>query len=297
MGERRSLESVGFVGLGQLGGRMVRRLVDAGRPVVAWTRTPAEKSVPRGVELVATPAEVAIRSRVVIGCLLDDAAIERTYLDPDGLLSAVRPGTVLVEHGTFSPSLARELAKQSATVGAEFLDIPVTGGPDGADAGTLIGMAGGSAIVLDEVRPVLSAYTSRVHYVGGPGSGARLKLVNQMLVTVHMAAAAEAAALLMRTGIDGTAATVVLGGGWASSVMLERSLPRALASDFTASGATIGGLIHVQRLIREAFDDAGVVPRLLEPARAVFDAAVAAGLAQSDPAALVDVYREHSDGS
>lgn len=275
---------------------MVARLSAAGHPVVAWTRDPRGKRLPRGVVLVPRPENVAARCDVVLGCLLDDAAVDRVYLADDGLLRAARTGTVFVEHGSFSPGLAEILADKAHEHGATFVDVPVTGGPEGADAGTLIGMAGGSSAALGAATLALRTYLAVVHEVGGPGSGLRLKLVNQYLVSAHLAAAAEAAALVSRSDIPGPVAQAVLGSGWAASAMLARSLPRALARDFGSAGATIGGLVHVQRLVSDAFGTAGIKPRLLPVVRALFDDAVASGNMGSDPAALVMEYEGWESG-
>lgn len=281
-------ESVGFAGLGVMGGRMARRLADAGHDLCVWNRTSARTA---GYVAAATPAELAAGSTVVIACLLDDAAVERVYLAGDGILAGVRPGTVLVEHGTFSPALAVRVGERAAEAGAAFLDIPVTGGPEGAAAGTLVGMAGGTAEALDRVRPVLGDLLAEVRLAGPAGAGLRLKLVNQLLVSVHLAAAAEAGALLLRTGADPEVARSVLGAGWAASAMLDRELPRILAGEDQASGAAIGGLIHVQELIAAAFAETGIRSRLLPPVRDLFTSAVVAGLGEHDPAALARLYR------
>lgn len=283
------MAEVGFVGLGALGGRMTPRLVAAGHDVKVWNRTAARAD---GYRLADSPAELAREVPVVFGCLFDDDAVERVYLADDGLLAGVGAGSVLIEHGTFSPALAERIASAAADRGAVFLDVPVTGGPEGAEAGTLVGMAGGAVADLDRVRPILAAYLGAVHHVGPIGAGLRLKLVNQLLVSVHMVAAAEAGALLLQAGADARVAQTVLGSGWAASAMLDRELPRILAGDHAATGAAIGGLLHVQQLVADAFAGSGVPSRLLPPVRAVFAEAVAAGLADDDPAALVRMYEE-----
>ncbi|HEX4443891.1 MAG TPA: NAD(P)-dependent oxidoreductase [Galbitalea sp.] len=279
--------AIGFVGLGAMGGRMARRLAEAGHDLRVWNRNPAAAA---GLATAASPAELAAGTSIVIGCLLDDIAVERVYLADEGLLAGVSTGTLLIEHGTFSPALAERIAARAAEKGCAFLDIPVTGGPEGADAGTLIGMAGGASADLDRARPVLAAYAAAIHLAGPIGSGLRLKLVNQLLVSVHMAAAAEAGALLRVTGTDPATARAVLCGGWAGSAMLDRELPRILAGDYQFAGAAIGGLVHVQELVTAAFAEAGISSRLLPAVRELFDDAISAGLGADDPAALAALY-------
>jgi 3-hydroxyisobutyrate dehydrogenase-like beta-hydroxyacid dehydrogenase len=280
-------ESVGFVGLGAMGERMAARLVAAGHPVVVWTRSGRTLV---GALSASTPADLAARVDLVAGCLLDDAAVEAVYLGDDGLLAGAARGTVLLEHGTFSPALARRVGDEAAGRGLAFLDAPVTGGPEGAADGTLVTMVGGDIGALGRHRATIAAYLGAVEHVGPLGAGLALKLVNQHLVSVHLGAAAEAAALLAAAGIAADRALAVLMGGWASSAMLERELPRALSGDFTSAGATIGGLIHVQELIARAFAESGLESRLLPVVRELFADAVARGLADADPAALTSLY-------
>jgi 3-hydroxyisobutyrate dehydrogenase-like beta-hydroxyacid dehydrogenase len=285
-------ERVGFVGLGTMGRPMAGRLLAAGTPLVVQTRTEAHAHEPAraGAEVVATPAAVAARCDVVCSCLLDSDAVRHVYLGPAGLLGAARPGHLFVEHGTFDPAVARELAEAARGVGAAFLDAPVTGGPEGAAAGRLVAMVGGDADALARARPLLDAYSREVVHVGGSGAGLQLKLVNQHLVTCHVAAAAEAAALVVSAGIPPEAAERVLTSGWAASVMLARCLPRALGRAPETDGAAIGGLLEVQDLVAGLASAAGLQLEVLDAGRRLLGAGVARGLAERDLAALADIF-------
>ncbi|MFC5500857.1 NAD(P)-dependent oxidoreductase [Lysinimonas soli] len=290
-------EAVGLVGLGAMGARMARRLVAAGHPVTAWARDPARAALLAGdgVVFVATPRDVAEGCSTVVGCLLDDEAIRSVYGGGDGLIAGAGPGQVFVEHGTFSPDLARELSALLSAAGAAFIDAPVTGGPEGAEAGTLVAMAGGDRHTVDSRRTLFADYLASVHHIGASGSGLRLKLVNQLLVSVHMAGAVEAAALLRSESIPLDAALPVLMGGWAASAMLERELPRAMREDFASTGAAIQGLVPVQDLVARQFESAGISSRVFPAVREMFRDAVACGFGADDPARLLDLYRR--DGS
>lgn len=282
-------EPIGFVGLGAMGSRMAARLVAAGVPLVTWTRSGT--TVP-GADAVPTPAAVAEQCRLVLGCLLDDAAVERVYLGEGGLIGAAPAGTVLIEHGTYSPALAGRIAGVAAERGVTFLDAPVTGGSDGAADGTLVAMVGGPTEVIDAQREVFAHYLATVERVGPVGAGLTLKLVNQLLVAVHLVAASEAAALLADTGIDPEQARRILGGGFAASRMLDRELLKAVRGEFEGVGGfTIGGLGHVLELIDAALRAAGVDARVFAATRLTFAAATTAGRATADPAALVTVAR------
>lgn len=281
------VQPVGFIGTGSMGTEMVLRLRAEGRPVFVSNRTRgnAAKAEQAGASWVELPRQVGDQSDVVLSCLLDSDAVERVYLGPDGLIETARPGQILVEHGTFSPVLAAELRRRFAETGAEFVDMPVTGGPEGTREGRLAAMAGGSRIAIDVVAEIVKPYCSQVTRVGESGAGLRLKLVNQLLVSSHMASAAEAVALLHRVGIDLDIAGSVLEQGWAASTMLTRALAQLRSGALQETGVRTVGMIEIQELIEELIDDPGAYP-VFGGSRTVFERAVALGLGSDDPAAM-----------
>ena len=282
---------VGFVGTGAMGGAMVERLLSAGRAVQVHNRTRANAAALErlGATWADTPAGLARECPLVLGCLRDTRAVESVYLGPDGLVEGAGPGHVFVEHATFAPAAADRIAADCEQRGAAFLDIPVTGGPEGARTGTLIGMAGGRLEALRAATPVLEAYLAEVHHIGPTGQGLRLKLANQLLVGAHVAVAAEVAGLLRRLAIPFESAAPVLTRGWAGSAMLERTLARLATGELRGTGATLAGLLEVQPLIEEVARDLEVDVPVFTAARGVLGEAVDAGLTQLDPAGLAAV--------
>lgn len=283
---------LGFLGPGAMGAGMVGRLLDAGYRVNVWARNP-DKLRPllrRGARAAADPAGLVRGSDIVLSCLLDTAVVREIYLGDGSAAAAARPGQVFVEHATFDPALAAELAAALQARGAAFVDAPVSGGPAGAANGTLVTMAGGDAAVLGQLQDVLGTYCARIKHAGATGSGLRLKLVNQLLVSTHAVAAAEASALVLRSGIDPAVAHEALMGGWAASAMLDQQLPKACAGDFDGHGAFIGGLLEVQRLVAAFAREAGVDSALLPPVREVFEASADAGHGGQALAAMVTHY-------
>ncbi|MER8069298.1 NAD(P)-dependent oxidoreductase [Streptomyces sp. NPDC094034] len=283
---------VGFTGAGVMGLPMARRLLAAGHQVMVYARTPAKAQplVEAGADRAATPARIARDCEVVIGCLLDEQAVRDVYLGENGLLSAARPGQLFVEHATIAPALARTLAGHAKRRGAGFLDVPVTGGPQRARDGLLTGIAGGDAAQLASVRPLLGVYCSQIVHVGAVGKGLELKLVNQLLVSVHVAAAAEAAALLSRLGLPPRESERVLMSGWGASAMLDYCLPAALTPSDAVSGATIGGLVPVQRLVADLAARSDVTLRVFTAACGPFNALARAGAGRRDLAQLARAY-------
>ena len=284
---------VGFVGLGLMGRPMVKRLLGAGHDLVVWNRT---RSVADGfdddaVRVAKTPAEVSERCDIVMSCLLDSGVIADVYGRGDGLLASARAGQVFVEHGTFAPGVAEDLAVQASAHGANFLDAPVSGGPDGAAAGRLVVMVGGSALALETARPVIEAFAAKIVHVGPTATALRLKLVNQLLVTYHVIGAAEALVMIDRLDIPRAIASEVLQGGFAASALLGRTFELA-DSDPIEGGAPIGGMIELQRLIAAEADTADVQLRLFDRAQEIFQEAVEAGLDRTDFSYLAELYRD-----
>jgi 3-hydroxyisobutyrate dehydrogenase-like beta-hydroxyacid dehydrogenase len=195
---------VGFVGLGTLGSAMALCLIRVGNDVTLFnrTRSRADRLAREGATVASDLAELTASCDVVGSCLRDGPAVQAIYAGPNGLLRHARPGQIFFEHGTFAPQVAREVATLARTSGAVFLDIPVTGGPQRASSGQLAAMAGGPVEALEAISPVLAAYTASVTHLGAVGRGLELKLVNQLLVSAHLAAAGEAVRLIDALGLD-----------------------------------------------------------------------------------------------
>jgi 3-hydroxyisobutyrate dehydrogenase-like beta-hydroxyacid dehydrogenase len=275
---------VGFVGLGAMGSRMGLRLVDAGFVVVVHNRTRAREAelVRRGATPASSPREVAAMADIVVGCLLDDDAVRQVYLGDTGMAGSARRGQIFVEHGTFSPALARDVGAALDARGATFLDAPVSGGPEGAANGTLMVMVGGPDRHVATATDVMRAYASRVVHVGPAGAGLELKLVNQLLVSCHAAAAAEAEELIRRMEIPLDVAAAVLNASWASSAMLSRMFERRQPGADTPSQATVGGLEAPQRLVCELLASHNLAPTVSRAALDLFAAARAGGRGRHD---------------
>jgi 3-hydroxyisobutyrate dehydrogenase len=192
---------VAFIGLGTMGLPMARRLVAAGHRVVGCDLDSARAEA-LGAPVSTTPAEAVAGAQVVIASLPSPSAVEEVALGDDGIRAAGQPGAVFIDMSTGPPMLARRLAAELGAAGIDSLDAPVSGGPRGAEAGSLTIMVGGGEEVLERCRPLLAALGSLVVLVGGPGAGQAAKLCNNLIAGVTMAAIAEACAIAEREGID-----------------------------------------------------------------------------------------------
>jgi 3-hydroxyisobutyrate dehydrogenase-like beta-hydroxyacid dehydrogenase len=284
---------VGFVGLGAMGSRMARRLHASGHHVIVYNRSPSRTEAFRDldVEIAETPARIAERADVVCGCLLDGRAVEDVYAGEDGLIEASRSGQVFIEHATFDPCLAETIARRLDERGACFFDAPVTGGPERAAEGTLTAMVGGATAQYARASSVIGQYATTVRHLGPSGAGLKLKLVNQLLVSCHVAAAAEATALLRRLDLPLDTAGEILNSGWAASTMLARALEKIREDRLNASEATIGGLVEPQALAQALAEQAGLSLTVFPAATELFLASCASGLGTHDLAALSGAVR------
>jgi 2-hydroxy-3-oxopropionate reductase len=229
------MTTVGFIGLGIMGGPMAANRVEAGFEVVGHNRSPdpvrrLEERGGRGADGVA--AAVA-EAEVVVTMLPDSPDVEAVALGDDGIYARARPGTLHLDMSTIRPEVARRLAAAGAERGLRVLDAPVSGGEQGAVDATLSIMVGGDRRDVDDARPVLEAVGRTVVHVGPAGAGQTVKAANQLIVAGTLELVAEAIVFLEASGVDTEAAVEVLAGGLAGSAVLERKAPAMLRRDFT----------------------------------------------------------------
>jgi 3-hydroxyisobutyrate dehydrogenase len=193
---------LGFVGLGQMGGRMARHLLDDGHELVAFDLDSAalDRTVEAGATAAASAADVAERADVVFLSLPGPAAVEAVVED---LAGVVDDESVLVDLSTTTPTTSRNVADRLADSGATVLGAPVSGGTSGAEAGTLTVMAGGDAATVEACRPYFEAFAADVFHIGDdPGHGNAVKLLNNYLSNVALVATSEAITLGREAGLD-----------------------------------------------------------------------------------------------
>jgi 3-hydroxyisobutyrate dehydrogenase-like beta-hydroxyacid dehydrogenase len=224
------MPAIGFVGLGAMGYPMAGRLARAGYAVAVSDLDPAR--VARWRAEFAGAAHDLAQAAIVVTCVTNDSALHELMLGPESFLDSVRPGTLLVDHTTIPPVLARELASAAAARGVGFVDAPTSGGVDGAAAGALAIMAGGEAADLERARPVLACYAAQIVHIGPVGSGALAKLANQIAIAGTVRALAEAVALARAGGVDPAAVLAALSGGTAASAQLARTREALARADF-----------------------------------------------------------------
>lgn len=214
---------LGFIGLGAMGRPMALHLMKHGHEMGVYARR-AESAAPlvaAGAVRYDTPAVLATACEVVFTMVTNSQDVEAVVLGADGLIHGFKPGSVLVDMETISPTVARDVAAKLAQKGVAMLDAPVSGGPTGAEAATLAIMAGGKPDVFERIKPLFACMGKTIVRVGDSGAGQITKACNQLLLLVTAQGAAEALALAKRCGVDPATVRDVLMGGIASSRVLE----------------------------------------------------------------------------
>lgn len=279
---------VGFIGLGRMGRPMTQNLLKAGFAVTVHnrSRTVVEELAGAGAQPAESPRQVSEAADVVFTALPTPSSVDEVYRGADGLIPAARSGQLLIDTSTVSPVQSRKLAAAAAERGASFLDAPMSGGPAGAQGGTLTFMIGGDQEAFERALPVLRALGKNIHHVGPSGAGSVVKLVNQLLVGIHTVAAAEAMVFGAKAGADPKAILDVIGSSFGASAMLNRHVPRMLKRDFDPA-TSVNLILKDLGLIHDYGKDLGLPMLVGGLAEQLFVEARAHGLGDQDMSALV----------
>ena len=280
----------GFVGLGKMGRPMTQRLLAAGFTVHVFNRSqPAIDALAAdGARPAASAAQVAERAEIVMTALPTPDSVETVYAE---MTSAAHDGQIFIDHSTVSPGLNRACAAHLAAAGASFLDAPVSGGPAGAQGGTLTVMVGGDQAVFERAMPALQAFGKNIRLCGPVGAGQVVKLINQLLVGIHTSAIAEAAVFGASLGADPRVVLDLIGTSFGGSTMMTRNLPRFISRDFSPA-TPVGLILKDLGLIHDEARDGGVPLLLGALAEQRFSEARARGMGDEDMAALVKLWED-----
>jgi len=282
-------ETIGFIGLGVMGKPMAKNLMKKGHALVVHNRSraPADELAAAGAVAAASPAQVAQQSSIVITMLPDTPDVEVVLTGGDGVVSALRPNTVVIDMSSISPVVTRKLAAAIAARGGTMLDAPVSGGEIGAINAALSIMVGGDARAFEQVKPILACMGNpeRIVYIGDSGAGQICKICNQVAIGGALAGVSEAFALARKAGVDATRVRQALLGGFAASRVLEVHGERMLKGDYKPGFRTR----LYQKDLRIA-NEAAMANGVAMPATAIVtqlvNALVAAGGADLDYAAM-----------
>ena len=295
MGADLAGQRIAVIGLGLMGKPMARNLHRAGAEVIVHNRSPAPQGelAAEGMIPATDPAEAArlAGDGIILLMLTDSRALEAVLRGPRGVFSALQKSALLIDMGTSEVPLTRDLAREAAAKGAEYIDAPVSGGQIGAVEATLTIMAGGSEAAMARAMPVLQALGRRITRLGEVGAGQVAKAANQMIVGMTIGAVAEALALARRAGVEPGLVREALKGGFADSRILDLHGQRMAEGSFEP-----GGRITVQlKDIRQALDLAeslGLELPGLQRNRELWQRMVDQGWGDLDHSALIKTIEE-----
>jgi 2-hydroxy-3-oxopropionate reductase len=294
-------EVIGFIGLGIMGKPMALNLIKGGYRLVVHSRSrgPVDALVAAGATAANTPAEVAKQASVVITMVPDTPDVELVLTGPNGfgILSELKPGTIVIDMSTISPDVTRRLSAAVAAKGGSMLDAPVSGGEVGAKNATLTVMVGGDENTFERARPILASMgkPESVTYIGPSGSGQVTKLCNQICIAANLAGVAEAYALAKANGLEPARVRQALLGGFAGSKVMEFHGNRMITGDYKP-GFFVRLFQKDLRLAIEANMATGVTMPVTSIVTQFVNSYVAAGGGELDCAAAAEVWFGLSEG-
>ncbi len=287
--------NVGFIGPGIMGAPMALNLMKGGHKLWVYARRPAatQPLVAAGATACATAADVARHADVIFTIVSDTPDVESVIFGTQGIASQARPGTVIVDMSTISPTATKAFAERLVQQGIEMLDAPVSGGETGAINGTLSIMVGGKPQVFERVRPLFECMGKNIVHIGDSGAGQVAKACNQIVVAVTIEAVAEALTFARRNGADPAKVREALMGGFAGSKIMEVHGKRMLDNDFKP-GFKVGLHQKDMRIVMETAHQLGVALPAAALVTQHLNALMGTGDTSLDSAAVVKVIERMS---
>lgn len=286
---------IGFIGLGNMGGRMTRRILDGGAEVLGFDAQPATLEA-SGATAAASGAQVVQESDVVLMSLPDSRIVERVVYGDSGLIANAREGQVVVDLSTASPDSTRKIAEQLAAKGASYLDAGISGGAAAAEKGQLTLMVGGDAAALETARPVFDYFATSIFHVGVSGAGHTAKLLNNFLNAIALSATAEVMVAGKKAGLDLEILLEVFNKSSGVNFATLNRFPKIIHGDYLKGGLTNTLMMKDVVLYTELISGLGVAGLNASGPLASFGLAKALGYADEISNTVVDAIGDVSGG-
>jgi 3-hydroxyisobutyrate dehydrogenase-like beta-hydroxyacid dehydrogenase len=283
------VETVGFVGVGKIGMPISQNLIKSGYRVVGYRRSSLDEFAKIGGVPARSAAEVGAQADIVFSCLPSDEALEEVVQGPQGLMQSARPGQIVVELGSYPVSVKQRHVAPLAEKGAFFLDGEVAGTPGMVLARKGVVFLAGDEAACKRAERVVAGFADSCIYFGPFGAASRVKLINNLLVSIHIAAAAEAMALGVKAGVNVDLMIKAIASGSGGSTQFGIRAPWMAERRFKPLQGSVPGLQHYVEMIGEFADTVGVATPLLDRTAELFDRFMAMGLGDCDNAAMIDV--------
>jgi 3-hydroxyisobutyrate dehydrogenase-like beta-hydroxyacid dehydrogenase len=283
------MQTVGFIGVGKIGLPICENLIKSGYRVLGYRRSSLADFEQIGGIAAASPAAIADQADTVFSCLPSSQALAEVVQGPHGVIACARAGQIFVELGSHPVSEKQRYVRPLASKGAAFLDGEVSGTPGMVASRKAVIYLAGDKEACTRAQSIIAGFADSCLYFGAFGAASRVKLVNNLLVAVHIAAAAEAMALGLKAGVDVDLMIKAIATGSGGSTQFGIRAPWMAQRKFLPAQGTAGALQHYFDMIRDFAGEVGVATPMLERATELYDRFTAMGLAEKDVAAMVDV--------
>jgi 3-hydroxyisobutyrate dehydrogenase len=293
------MSEIGFIGVGNMGGPMVKNLLKAGHRVTVFDLAPAavERCTKAGAGAAASAHQAAHDNDIVITMLPAGKHVREVYLGAHGILKAVRPDTLLIDSSTIDVATARDVGEAAAKAGLPMIDAPVSGGVGGAEAATLTFMVGGPDAAFARAKPILEAMGKTIVHAGPSGSGQAAKICNNMILGISMIAVGEAFVLAEKLGLDAQKlfdiSSKSSGQCWSltSYCPVPGPVPNSPANRDYAAGFTADMMLKDLRLSQDAANAAHAATALGAHAAQLYEAYAASGQGAKDFSGIIQMIR------
>ena len=287
-------QAVGIVGVGQLGGPVAEKLLQAGYALHAYQRTREGTPVEGGGQWAESPAALAKAVDVLFLCLPSEDAAEQVLEGATGVLAGLRPGQIVIELGTYRKSFKLALARKIQAKGAQALEVEVSGSPVMVRQGKAALYIGGDSELVETCRPLLEAISPNQFHIGPFGSAVAMKLIANYLLAIHNLAAAEAMNMAVRAGFDPQRAVEVLREGAGGSTMFSVRAPMMAKRQFSPAPGPFRTLEKYLQLGGEMAEELGCATPLFSAALPYYQQALDGGMRDEDIAAVIKLLEAQS---
>ena len=282
------MQTIGLVGVGKIGLPIAENLIKSGFRVLGYRRSPMPEFEKAGGVVAKSPADVGAQTDVVLSCMPSSESLQEVIQGANGLVHSARPGQIVVELGSHPLGVKSAQIAPLAAKGAAFIDGEVSGTPGMVSARKGVIYLGGDADACKTLEPVIAGFADSCIYFGPFGGASKVKLVNNLLVAVHIAAAAEAMALGLKAGVDIDLMIKAVATGSGGSTQFGIRAPWMAEKRFLPVQGAIPALTHYFDLIGEWADEAGVATPILDRVADLYYRALDKGYGDRDVAVMVE---------
>lgn len=283
------MQTIGFIGVGNIGMAICKHLIDAGHTVLGYRRSSLAEFEKIGGVAAKSPADICAQADIVLSCLPGGSALDEVVTGPNGLLKNAREGQVVAELGSHPIAAKERQVARFAEKGVAFVDGEVSGTPGMVMAKKAPIYLAGDTEVCKKLESTVKTFADVCLYLGTFGSASKIKFINNLLVTVNTAAIGEAIALGLKAGLDPDMMIKAISSGSGGSVLFPIRAPRMVQKNFLPAQGTFEMLSHYFDYIGDMADRSGAATPLFDVAVSLYERGIKNGLADHDVAAIVEV--------